>query len=823
MIFLLAWQAFFSISDAGLAMAILFFHHFFRLLASLDTGSTVLRSFANLWPKSTNSLHKTMNVSGNEFTEYAVCPKCHSIYDYDPSSTETKICEFIQFPNHTHKSRRRPCNTPLMNKVKTKNGFVLKPKKIYCYQSLISSIKRLFLKPGFADQCEHWRKRCSEGSVDYLGDVYDGKVWKDFQYYNGEPFLAAPHNLSLSLNIDWFNPYSHTEASVGAIYIVIHNLPREVRYKVHNVILCGIIPGPREPPGSVASYISPLVNELELLWKGVKIFSPSTGNINVRAALLCTASDLPATRKLLGFASYSAHYGCSKCKVYFPSIPDPSIKKLDYSNFDCQNWEPRDLSTHHTSSDDFLRCKTKAGVKTHISEGGVRYCPLIRLPYFDPIRFHVVDPMHNLLLGTAKNMLETWIEKNILNKKGLKAVQEIVESLRAPVDVGRLGLKISSSFGGFKADQWRSWTVLFSPIALKSVIPNEHLRCWLLFVKACQILCGRVIRRQDIVTAHNYLRTFCLTFCSLYGPESCTPNHHMHLYLKECLLDYGPSSSFWCYSFERYNGILGHYQTNNIQIGPQIMSKFIRDQQIRSVDLPTRAASFSDDISDLFTKMSMPAHSSGLSSVSSSIYPKLAALKIAPLGPMADFKISSGQGIFLLPPVSQIILKTDQLNHLKELLCSSSSYTALQPFLRVCRRSSRVCFGGELIGSKLCKSDRSSCIAAFWPVPSLSSSLSDLNVGFVQFFIEYTISVSPSQKDTFIFAYVQWLKQHTKRSWFGSTAVVSSVNSHPKSMYSFIPVQRISHRCTHGTINVDFDTRSEHVSVAVPMDSKTCF
>ena len=72
MIFLLAWQAFFSISDAGLAMAILFFHHFFRLLASLDTGSTVLRSFANLWPKSTNSLHKTMNVSGNEFTEYVV-------------------------------------------------------------------------------------------------------------------------------------------------------------------------------------------------------------------------------------------------------------------------------------------------------------------------------------------------------------------------------------------------------------------------------------------------------------------------------------------------------------------------------------------------------------------------------------------------------------------------------------------------------------------------------------------------------------------------------------------------------------------------------
>ena len=25
-------------------------------------------------------------------------------------------------------------------------------------------------------------------------------LWEDFQYYDGEPFLAAPHNLSLSLS-----------------------------------------------------------------------------------------------------------------------------------------------------------------------------------------------------------------------------------------------------------------------------------------------------------------------------------------------------------------------------------------------------------------------------------------------------------------------------------------------------------------------------------------------------------------------------------------------------------------------------------------------
>ena len=29
----------------------------------------------------------------------------------------------------------------------------------------------------------------------------------------------------------------------------------------------------------------------------------------------------------------------------------------------------------------------------------------------------VIDPMHNLLLGTAKHMIDTWKEIGILNKK----------------------------------------------------------------------------------------------------------------------------------------------------------------------------------------------------------------------------------------------------------------------------------------------------------------------------------------------------------------------------------------------------------------------
>ena len=36
----------------------------------------------------------------------------------------------------------------------------------------------------------------------------------------------------------------------------------------------------------------------------------------------------------------------------------------------------------------------------------VRYSEFLRLPYFDCVRFTIVDPMHKLFLETAKRMME---------------------------------------------------------------------------------------------------------------------------------------------------------------------------------------------------------------------------------------------------------------------------------------------------------------------------------------------------------------------------------------------------------------------------------
>ena len=54
--------------------------------------------------------------------------------------------------------------------------------------------------------------------------------------------------------------------------------------------------------------------------------------------------------------------------------------------------------------------------------------------------------------------------------------------------------------------------------------------------------------------------------------------------MKECRYDYGPVYSFWLFSFERLNGIMGSYPTNNQSVEVQLMNKHLRSWQLKFTD-----------------------------------------------------------------------------------------------------------------------------------------------------------------------------------------------------------------------------------------------
>ena len=100
--------------------------------------------------------------------------------------------------------------------------------------------------------------------------------------------------------------------------------------------------------------------------------------------------------------------------------------------------------------------------------------------------------------------------------------------------------KIQNSYGGFTADQWKSFTLLFSIYALWDILPRSDLELWCDFVLGCSCLCSPVITETNAMIAHSYLLKFWQAFESLYGKDKVTPNMHLHTHLVDCVLDYGP-------------------------------------------------------------------------------------------------------------------------------------------------------------------------------------------------------------------------------------------------------------------------------------------
>ena len=63
---------------------------------------------------------------------------------------------------------------------------------MYCYLGIEKSLQPLLSMSEFHVECEKWRNRSLQPNV--LRDVYDGKVWEEFQSFDGEPFLSSPIN-----------------------------------------------------------------------------------------------------------------------------------------------------------------------------------------------------------------------------------------------------------------------------------------------------------------------------------------------------------------------------------------------------------------------------------------------------------------------------------------------------------------------------------------------------------------------------------------------------------------------------------------------------
>lgn len=228
-----------------------------------------------------------------------------------------------------------------MTKTRVENGeSVRTPLKPYNVQDLNSFVAKLISRPTIL---EHLLKGMGCSGKEHMEDIKDGSVLADIKTVDGQKFMdcsSGELRLAWALSVDWFNPHLNKAAgktaSCGAVTLACLNLPPELRNKPENLFLAAIIPGPREPIGeNVNGYLKPIVDAFlvsYLRWTKYTETPLHANGIVSRSVIAVLIGDLPASRKVAGFASHSHNVHC----VTHVGHSRNTINDIEY-----EGWVPR--------------------------------------------------------------------------------------------------------------------------------------------------------------------------------------------------------------------------------------------------------------------------------------------------------------------------------------------------------------------------------------------------------------------------------------------------------------------------------------------------
>ena len=137
------------------------------------------------------------------------------------------------------------------------------------------------------------------------------------------------------------------------------------------MLVLGILPGPNEVSlHKINHYLSPIVDELDLLWRGITLNSTTEclGGKRIRAALILVACDIPAARKLCGHIS--ALVSCHQCEKSANYVN----RKFNFGGMqNMDEWFIRkDSREHRQKALEWRYCKSDVERKRFIKANRVR-------------------------------------------------------------------------------------------------------------------------------------------------------------------------------------------------------------------------------------------------------------------------------------------------------------------------------------------------------------------------------------------------------------------------------------------------------------------
>ncbi|OAD72122.1 hypothetical protein PHYBLDRAFT_170017 [Phycomyces blakesleeanus NRRL 1555(-)] len=441
----------------------------------------------------------------------------------------------------------------------------------------------------------------------------------------------------------------------------------------------------------------------------------------------------------------------------------------------------------------------------------------------------VIDPMHNLYLGTAKRIMEKWRSSGLITDAHSAEMQLDADKLVLPEDYTPLGTKIERGFPFMKADEWKSWCLVYSPVLLRGRLPEAHPGNWTTFVNAYQYLSMPSISMAHLDEAHQSLEAFCRECEKLYKAPFLSPNMHLHLHLRETVLNFGPVYGYWLSSFERCNGILKNYATNRKDgFEGTYMKKYLEEafqgDLIRQT-LPIIRPEHSAIILELTasTANSIATSTSTATSIQFDINAFLDS-------PEINFDIVKGNEP--LPPSAlplalkgEISMDESEYGHLLEYYRETYDDQTLVHYRQAghsdnfvnnrIQKFESIDLLGQIYKSKT-KNQRGSFMQALFETSDGRSTKP--YAGQIQYlFVNTAVNSFAGHASQHVFAYIRWYKEVLLQPRAGEGVEVNEVGFEDDSMNSILPVHRI---CYPVAVGEHLGLEGEVQMCVVPLPQK---